>query len=391
MKIFWRLLFGLAMVALALWVIVGEQITGASADATINARLVTVRTPIAGDLNLSARALGASLDRGEVLGTVQDQRVDAVRQDDLVMEVRLAEAAIARHASLRDETAKIIEGLEARAQTFRTRRIAEIRLRLDFARERLNLLEEGVFPPAFDIAPPADAGVERGAEPDVAGLQELWINAVLERIAVLENELAAAEEGAFLGDGYNDAPNAQQRVVELESEMAAHSAQLAEAEARRDAYTARLETERLRTNRAGTVEIRSPVAGRLWEVLEASGTNVQRGDPVARLLDCRSVIVTASVTEAVYNSLAVGQEAVFRPSGGGPTFEGTVVRLAGAGAATIYRHLAVAPSQRHLQRYDVAVSVPGMNADQALGCAVGRTGRVFFDRRPLDWLRSIGL
>lgn len=391
MKIFWRLLLGLAMVALALWVIVGEQITGASADATINARLVTVRTPIAGDLELSARALGASFDRGEVLGTVRDQRVDAVRQDDLVMELSFAEAAIARHTSLRNETAKIIERLEARAQTYRTRRIAELRLRLDFARERLTLLEDGNFPPAFDIAPPAEAGVEREAEPDAAGLQELWINAVRERIAVLENELASAEDGAFLGDGYNDAPNAQQRITELESELAAQSALLAEAEARRGAYAARLEAERLKTNRAGTVEVRSPVAGRLWEVLEASGTNVQRGDPVAKLLDCRSVIVTASVTEAVYNSLTVGQEAVFRPSGGGPNFEGTVIRLAGAGAATIYRHLAVAPSERHLQRYDVALSVPGLNADETLRCAVGRTGRVFFDRRPLDWLRNIGL
>lgn len=391
MKIFLRLVVGLALVALALWVIVGEQITGASADATINARIVTVRTPIAGDLELTTRSLGASVGRGEVLGRIKDQLVDDVRQDDLAMELELAEAAIARHAGLRDETEAMIEALEARAKEYRSRRIAEIQLRLDFARDRLTLLEEGVFPPAFDIAPPDDAGVERAVDPDADGLQELWINAVEERIAVLENELASAKAGVFLGDGYNDAPNSEQRITELKSELASQSVLLAEAEARRGAVEKRLGAERLRTNRAGTVELRSPVAGRLWEVLEADGVNVQRGDPVARVLDCRSVIVTASVTENVFNSLTAGQETVFRPSGGGPAFEGTVIRLAGSGAATVYRHLAVAPSIRHLQRYDVAISVPGLNADETLGCAVGRTGRVFFDRRPLDWLRSFGL
>ena len=39
--------------------------------------------------------------------------------------------------------------------------------------------------------------------------------------------------------------------------------------------------------------------------------------------------------------------------------------------------------------YDVALIVPGLNQHPELGCAVGRTGRVFFDARPLDWLRGI--
>ncbi|MBF9031594.1 HlyD family efflux transporter periplasmic adaptor subunit [Rhodobacterales bacterium HKCCE3408] len=388
MSIFWRLALGLALVALALWIIIGEQITGASADATINARVVTVRSPIAGDLDLPARGFGASVRAGEVIGSVDNRLVDGVRVDDLVLEVDLADAAIARHTALRDETAALIEDLTERADTFRTRRIAEIDLRLDFARERLALLQEGVFPPAFDIAPPDDAGVERGTEPDIDGLQELWINAVEERIAVLENERAAAEAGVFLGDGYNDAPNSEQRITELRSDLATQTVLLAEAEARRAAYADRLDSERLRTNRSGRTEIVTPVTGRLWEVLEADGVNLQRGDPVASILDCRSVMVTASVTEQVYNSLSVGDAATFRPNGDGRTFEGTIIRLAGAGAETIYRDLAVAPSERHLQRYDVALSVPGLAGEPELSCAVGRTGRVFFDRRPLDLLRG---
>ncbi|NNU82247.1 HlyD family efflux transporter periplasmic adaptor subunit [Halovulum dunhuangense] len=377
------------MVVIALWVIIGEQITGVTADATVNARLVTVRAPIAGDLEFPTRALGGSVVRNEVLGSVEDRRVDAVRLDDLAMEVALTEAAVARHTALQDETNAIIEALGKRAQTYRARRIDEIETRLAYARERLALLENGVFPAGFDIAPPQDAGVERAAEPAADGLQALWINAVSERIAVLENELESTRAGAFLGDGYNDAPNSEQRIAELQTERAAHAAAIAEAEARRDAYADRLDAERLRVNRAREAELVSPVSGRLWQVVNSNGTNVQRGDPVARLLDCGSVIVTASVTESVYNSLTIGGEATFRPMGDRRDFEATVIRLAGAGAATIYANLAVAPSERHLQRFDVALSVPGLAADPELTCAVGRTGRAFFDRRPLDWIRGL--
>ncbi|KIN72603.1 Curdlan synthesis protein [Sulfitobacter guttiformis KCTC 32187] len=100
-------------------------------------------------------------------------------------------------------------------------------------------------------------------------------------------------------------------------------------------------------------------------------------------------MVNLSVSEGVYNTLTAGQSAEFRLLGSSRVFEATVLRLAGTGAATIYRNLAVAPSSKHLERYDVSLLVGGLHEDPELGCAVGRTGRVFFDRRPLDWLRRL--
>ena len=108
-----------------------------------------------------------------------------------------------------------------------------------------------------------------------------------------------------------------------------------------------------------------------------------------RLLDCDSTLVTVSVTEGVYNRLTVGEAAVFKLSGEGRSFSASVIRLAGPGAATIYQNLAIAPGQRHLERYDVALIVPSLREAPELRCAVGRTGRAFFEARPLDWLRDM--
>lgn len=387
--IFWRLLFGAALVVIALWIIVGEQITGVSANATINARLVTLRSPIAGDVVGPPRELGSSVNRGEVLATVTDPQADVIRRDDLVMELALADAAVARFTGLLEENATLLAALDERSATYRAARIAEIETRLGMTRDRLRLLEDGTFEGGFDINPPQLPGADPGSTPEAEGLQQLWISAVLERIEALELELTAARGGVFIGDSYNDAPNSEQRATEIEGDLAVIRGQLQEASDRRAAFEARLAAERLRVNTARQAEIDATVPGRFWEILAADGENVQRGDPVVRLLDCGSVFVTASVSEQVYNNLAFGQAAVFRPTGDDRSHDATVIRLAGAGAETIYRNLAVAPSAEHLQRYDVALLVPGLASDPELACAVGRTGRVFFDGRPLDWFRGL--
>ena len=53
----------------------------------------------------------------------------------------------------------------------------------------------------------------------------------------------------------------------------------------------------------------------MWEVLTAPGELVVRGQDLVRLLDCSGVVVTAAVSESVYNRLHIGQSATFRLRG----------------------------------------------------------------------------
>ena len=54
---FTRLVLGSAIVIAALWLIIGEQISGVSSNAVVNARLVTLRAPVAGTLDFDGNAL----------------------------------------------------------------------------------------------------------------------------------------------------------------------------------------------------------------------------------------------------------------------------------------------------------------------------------------------
>lgn len=165
-------------------------------------------------------------------------------------------------------------------------------------------------------------------------------------------------------------------------------AEIAAGQARLDALTTRIERERVRAARQAAAVLTSPVAGPLWERLAGDGEEVLRGQDVLRVLDCASTVVTLSVAQSVYDRLSVGTVAQFRLNGDDRVMPGTVIRMAGGGAAGLYRNLAVPPGARHLDRQDVTLLVPGLRADPALACAVGRSGKVFFDTRPLDGLRA---
>lgn len=401
-----RLIVGAAVILVALWVLIGEQLAGASADAVVNARLATVRSPLAGTVALGPRSPGSRVVTGEELGSVADPLVDRVRLEDLAMERAFAQAGVARADALARATEEAIAPLDARTATYRAERGAELEARLGHARSRLAALGGPGAPAAAttgaqdDLVVVPSALVEEGSasEAGPGGALEggatgtrtaLALTEARERVDTLEIELRAAAEGVLLGDGYNDAPWSEQRAEELRGLLRERRAALQDATARLEAIDARASSARIAASRLASASLRSPVNGQLWEIRAEDGEVTQRGDAVMILLDCNSVLVTLSVTESVYNGLAPGDEARFRLSGDGRDFPATVARLGGAGAQTLYRNLAVAPSQQHLERFDVALLVPGLASAEGLDCPVGRTGRAFFERRPLDWLRGL--
>ena len=378
-----RLVLGAVICLAALWIIVGEQLSGASADAVVNAQLSTLRTSIAGSVSLLPRALGARIVKDEELGSVADALVDTVRLNDLLMDRDIEQSEMDQLVTMIAATEATIANLAQRGKTYGIERVAELELRLRSARARFALMsdraDEGLLVTAFS---------EGDGQQLDARVPEVALNYAAEKVAVLEIAVRAAKSGVYLGDGYNDSPNSEQRVAELKTTMDGLKSSAQAVEGRKAAIESRIRYEQTRTSRLQTAILKSNVNGILWEYLTANTETLQRGQDVMRFVDCDSAIVTASVAENVYQRLSAGQSATFRMSGDSVIHSATVTRLGGPGALTIYDNLAIAPSKQHLERFDVTLLVPDLRENQDLRCAIGRTGRVFFDTRPLDWLRG---
>lgn len=391
-----KIFVGIAVAVVALFVIVSEQLAGVSADAVVNARLTTLRAPIAGRLQLGQRELGSLVETGEALGALSDPLVDDIRLNDLVLERQISAGEAQR---LADEIAAIDEAiiaLETRKARYSTERIRQLEARVSEREAQSRALQASLDEASAAFARATqlrDRGVETVAALERARaatrVSERRLDAANEEISVAAIELASAREGVFLGEGYNDAPYSEQRISELTVEQERLKARQVQETTRAASIELRIDAERLRVNRLASAEVTANARARVWEFLAADGERLQRGQDILRLVNCSSAIVTLSVSESVYNTLKVGQNATFRLSGESRAFDGTILRLAGSGAATVYQNLAVAPSGRHLQRFDVALKVPGLLKADGLDCVIGRTGRVFFEGRPLDGLRRI--
>jgi multidrug resistance efflux pump len=393
-KRFLAIAIGAPLLAISLYVMVGEHMAGVSADATLNARVTTLRAPIEGELTLRVRMIGARVSAQEALGEISDVRVDAGRLADLKRTETNLEADLARVMQMRQVIAKAREEASAYADGYKRGRVNQLQAKLgetkalaDAATARLreqenalqranSLNERGVQSTAI---------LERAQSARDVAQEDLRV--AQQRISYIQVELEAAQAGTFLGDSYNDAPYSLQRTRELDLKLAESETDSQYTQHRLQHARELVADELQRVNRLAGAEIRAPAIGFVWNFLANDGEVVRKGQELIRLVDCSSAVITASVSETLYNSLKPGDTGQFRFLGHDRIFEATIMRLAGSGASSVYESMAVKPTPEHLTRYDVTLSAPSLLQDPQLGCSVGRTGRVLFSAGPLAALR----
>ena len=378
-----------SVIGLALVIVVGlgpvlRMFQVSSVEAVINAQVVTLRAPIAGVVELADPSfvrVGETVETGAALLRIENPRVDQARWLDALRSYEMAVDERPVLAARLSYLKAARDDLQRRLAAFKSSRLQQLQSHVDEAaaevgavaarlaaanaeRQRFSVLNrQGSLSDArFDQAV-RNAAV---AEADVAAAKARQKTAAV--------EMAAATGGVFVDDSYNDQPQSAQRLDEIEEKIATTQAQLAGHEAR----IGRLETvvgrEAEWLGRQRSTIIDAPANGRIWEWLTAPGEQVARGQHLLRLLDCSSAIITAAVSESVYNRLSVGMPAEFRFREGGSKLPGEVVQLTGVAAAPA--NLAILPSALKKESYRVTVSVPDLNAGGQ--CHVGRTGRVIF-------------
>ena len=378
-----KALLGLALVAVAGWMPAQRLFEVSSVEAVVNARLVTVRAPINGIVQLDSRSLGVGqlIDVGTPLVTVKNPRVDTSRSSVALEQLRDAEEERQALSSKLENTKAMRDALRSQLSVFRDNRIRQIEAELAEADARTaSAVAERNRADAIRLRHDklARTGTLAAATMDDADRDVFVAKAKVDEAeasrAVLAVELAALKNGSYLGDDYNDQPRSAQRIDELDQSIAALEADIARLSQRIGRNQSAFRDEEKRQALAREAPLASPVGGQIWEVLTAGGEQVAAGQELFSLLNCSDAIVTATVSEAVYNSLSVGMRATFTYREGGAAMAGKVVQLSGVASAS--SNFAITPSALTKESYRVAVSVDGLQGSGS--CPVGRTGRVVF-------------
>lgn len=379
-----KIAIGLAILAVFGWLPLRAIWEYSSVEAVLNSRLVTLRTPIGGRVAAAQRLTDqARLDAGTVVLRVVNSRGDRTRLDDLRRQKSrlenerpsLAAKLASAQAAQKDLTRQAAQFRDGRVLQLEAR-IAEIQTSIEAAAARRD---------------EASAAVERASSLAKSGnvstvelarlTRELSVSQQTElgarkRLDAAKVELTAARSGSFLGDSYNDRPSSVQREEEMRQRAGDLEADLARIDTEITWLANEIIIEEVRFADLSEADIKTPVAGRIWEMMTSPGEDVQAGQPLLKVLDCSSAVITANVTENVYNRLQLGDHATFEPNDGGAPISGTVVNLTGAAGAPA--NLAINPDALSKEPYRVTVAL----ADAAAhGCTVGRTGRVVFARQ----------
>jgi multidrug resistance efflux pump len=395
MRIF-GVIAGLCILAAGVFILLGEYLAGVSTTAMVNARLIVIRAPIDGKIILRNSHSGARIGESEIIGEIINDRANTARLSELQRAEATLEADLERAEKLRSSLVAARDSFSVHAANYKEGRVNQLQARLaeakalkDAAEARLEEQKSSLFR-ANELA---ERGVQTAATLDrirsshlVAG-EDLKVTS--QRIAYLTVELEAARRDTFLGDSYNDSPYSMQRIKELDLRLAETDGQIEHIRRSLNHANGQHSAETIRLNRLTSAVLDAPARGLVWTIMVNDGEVVRQGQDLVRLVDCRSTIITASVSERVYNGLKQGSSALFRLSGSSRVLEATITQLAGSGAESLYENLAVRPTQQHLRGYDVTLVSPQLAADPNLSCGVGRTGRVVFSTGFLGSLSRI--
>ena len=360
-----KTLVGVAVVVVAGWMPVRALLQTTSTEAIINARLITLRAPIEGHIDrLTSVAVGTELQSGAALLGIINPRAERGRLDSLAQLVSQLEGEIAALVSRQTSLGKLREDYSASAEQFRAGRMAQLQSRMAETQSEISA--------ATAKHDEAQQNLER-AQRD-ATVAKRTLEALGHRRNTLDVELMSLEQGIFVGDSYNDRPQSLQRADDITLKLNELTSEISQRQSRLASVRTELAEERGRYARRSMAALVAPTNGSVWEVMTAPGEQVVLGQDLVRLLDCSGLVVTATVGEAAYNNLHVGQTARFRFRGESTDYQGRVISL--TGVATAPANLAIQPAALAKEPYRVTVAVPELV--KATRCSVGRTGRVTF-------------
>jgi len=369
-----------------------------STSATVNARIMVVRSPIEGVIEDYGLATGAPVARGQTLVVFREADTDLTQLADLGTRLRMSEAAGRAVVTRMDEVAALHEDLARRqaayvswhAAVLRTE-IAGIEAQIRGAAARLRTLERDAL---WKDGLAARGLVSESEQIAAQNLHEEQRELLLELEARRDGRRlmlrALLEDGILAGTTGTNTPYTRQRQDEIGLELARLRDELTDHEAEQRAIHDQIAQARAIYEQESRVTLVSPVSGVVWRSAALTGRPVLPGDEVLEILDCGTRFLEAYLPESLMGKIALGDTAEVRLTGEPGVFHAPVISVLGHGARFDHADLAAQDDtpKTGKMRVLIALDAASLGSDAARFCDVGRTAQVSLPR-DLSHLRGI--
>ncbi len=382
-----RCLAAVGVLALAGWY-GGERILHrVSLEGVVNSPVLMLRAPVDGRIMRSEARAGLSLPQETALFRIEDRRVDTRLAAQLAAEAERIAAQIAAIDGQNAELDRMQRDLAARVAAHRTATIERLRRQVREADAALDGVRSAEQRAATDAERIETLGRKDFASHqrvdearDAARRARAEVTRASEQTERVRGELAAAERGVLIGEGYGDVPYSEQRLDEirlLRADLARQSANLA---AQLAETKSRLAAEQSRLQQITAAEISAPRGGLVTIVRVEEGSEVARGDVLAEIVDCRRAYVEAALPEKGYDQLRPGSEATVTLRGNATPLHGTVRAVRGAAATSRLDAQAAALERPTSDSMTVLLDLDGAELDRMSSnlCQAGRKATVVF-------------
>lgn len=360
-----------------------------SLEAHVNAPVTVVRAPVAGIYTSGLLRPGDTVREHETLGTIDNDIIDSqflkemrTREATLVTESEAVEREIADLEDARATLTGRLESAKSHVASLVNAQITRQEIQIRLAATEIERLTEEVEMKrglaARDLVPINDFN-RLAKELESARLTK---DAEEAQLALLKIEAEAIDDDVSeLGGGV---------ILPLKMRLSEYDERLSTLKAREQALSAQLtalaetitpEADRIR--RMQQLPISSPIRGRVWRIRARNSEFVNVGDPLAEVIRCDNLIVSAIATERTFNRLEIGRPVTFESAATDRRYDGEIIQLQGPASGTQTSGFAIlSREESEPDEYRMIIGLSGFPEGEGEPCPVGQTGRVYFSNAP---------
>ncbi|WP_311972798.1 HlyD family efflux transporter periplasmic adaptor subunit [Bradyrhizobium agreste] len=388
----------LGIIALGGWALLPYVTYRIAPSAFVNAELMRVTAPIAGQLSPDLPRKGEYFQRTRVVPLIEARSPDRRHLMDLDQQLAVStkRAELARRQL--EEIAELDRKLRERSEDHRLGMVARLSHEIgETEAEKGGCLAEARQ--RNDVAGRMERLVKLGVSSQIrSGEAQASQEATAarcqmadERLRRLRTELGAAEKGIYLRGDANDVPYSQQqrerlvlRRQELETDQLQNSSRSAQ-------LAAEIAEERARLDRLDHYDLSLPAAHVVWSVAASPGSMVTEGQSVFDFADCERRFIVVELPERDFEKIKAGDAATVRLIGSREWKSGQIRQVRGSAAYGDDRLLAARVPRPDPGNITVEISLPPnvTPADSNGSCDIGRLAEVRFERRADGLLRLV--